>query len=219
MEGSEEIARCADAFEDELTVLQVSQGPHLSEIGDADMQSIYDSLVHVQPTKDDEDYKLITLEIPITLSATTITELSSPHAGEAASQVTPLKLSHLPPIKVDIRIPPSYPLYQPPDIIRLSAPVGSEADQWLDKRYRLEIERRLGMMWGEDKEIAGEGSGVIWRWWEWIGSGECLTDLGLLKEDTLRYVDPHCVPYPLMSKPATSWRNAHVDVLYGSQDV
>jgi len=47
---------------------------------------------------------------------------------------------------------------------------------------------RLETMWSEDKELAGEGSGVIWRWWEWIGSGECLLDLGLLKDDVLRYV-------------------------------
>lgn len=51
----------------------------------------------------------------------------------------------------------------------------------------MEIEHRLETMWSEDKELAGEGSGVIWRWWEWIGSGECLTDLGLLKDDVLRY--------------------------------
>lgn len=52
----------------------------------------------------------------------------------------------------------------------------------------MEIEHRLETMWREDKELAGEGSGVIWRWWEWIGSGECLSDLGLLKGDVLLYV-------------------------------
>lgn len=87
---------------------------------------------------------------------------------------------------VEIRIPPLYPIQEPPEIISLEATVGSEADQWLDKRYLVEIEHRLETMWTEDKETAGEGSGVIWRWWEWIGSGECLSDLGLLKGDVLR---------------------------------
>ena len=54
----------------------------------------------------------------------------------------------------------------------------------------MEIEHRLETMWTEDKAAAGEGSGVIWRWWEWIGSGECLYDLGLLKDDVLRYAPP-----------------------------
>jgi E3 ubiquitin-protein ligase RNF14 len=126
--------------------------------------------------------------MPITLSETTIAELSTSQAADEVSPVTPLKLSHLPPIKVEIRIPPLYPIYEPPEIISLKAPVGSEADQWLDKPYRVEIEHRLETMWSEDKELAGEGSGVIWRWWEWIGSGECLSDLGLLKNDVLRYV-------------------------------
>jgi E3 ubiquitin-protein ligase RNF14 len=128
--------------------------------------------------------------MPITLSETTIAELSTSHAADEVSSVTPLKLSHLPPIKVEIRIPPLYPIHEPPEIIRLEATVGSEADQWLDKPYRVEIEHRLENMWSEDKELAGEGSGVIWRWWEWIGSGECLLDLGLLKDDVLRYVPP-----------------------------
>jgi E3 ubiquitin-protein ligase RNF14 len=122
------------------------------------------------------------------LSENTIAELSTSHAADEVSPVTPLKLSHLPPIKVNIRIPPLYPIYEPPEIIALEATVGSEADQWLDKPYRVEIEHRLETMWSEDKELAGEGSGVIWRWWEWIGSGECLSDLGLLKDDALRYV-------------------------------
>lgn len=150
---------------------------------------MYDSLVQVRTSQRDGNDRAILLEIPITLAETTITELTSAHVGDEVSPVTPLKLSHLPPIKVEIRIPRLYPICEPPDIIGFEASVGSEADQWLDKRYRVEIERRLGMMWSEDKEIAGEGSGVIWRWWEWIGSGECLSDIGLLKGDVLRYVD------------------------------
>jgi E3 ubiquitin-protein ligase RNF14 len=41
-------------------------------------------------------------------------------------------------------------------------------------------------MWEEEKELAGEGSGVIWKWWEWIGNGEFLSDLSLIQDGQLR---------------------------------
>jgi hypothetical protein len=46
-------------------------------------------------------------------------------------------------------------------------------------------------MWFEDKEMTGEGSGVLWRWWEWVGGGEFLADLGAMNGDQLEWV-----PYP-----------------------
>ena len=43
-------------------------------------------------------------------------------------------------------------------------------------------------MWQEEADSSGEGSGVLWRYWEWVGSGEFLTDLDLLQIDHLKYV-------------------------------
>jgi E3 ubiquitin-protein ligase RNF14 len=188
MADSDQIARCAESFQDELTVLEVRLCAHLSKSFVLTYQSVYDSLVQVKPSKQEDGSIRMTLEIPITLSDSTTAELSTFHDPDEASPVTPLKLSHLPPIKVNILIPPLYPIFEPPRLVGLEAQVGSGAEQWLDKTYRVEIETRLGQMWSEDKELTGEGSGVIWRWWEWIGSGECLADSGLLKGDVLRYV-------------------------------
>lgn len=140
------------------------------------------------PTEHEDRSKMIALEVPIILSDNTITELSNPHSVEEVSSVTPLKLSHLPPLIVEIRIPPLYPIHEPPIVISLTSQVGAQADQWLDKPIQVDLERRLESMWAEDKKLAGEGTGVIWRWWEWLGSGECFTDLGLLRNDVLRYV-------------------------------
>jgi E3 ubiquitin-protein ligase RNF14 len=120
------------------------------------------------------------------------TELSYPFAADTAtafSTITPLNLSHLPPLKVELLLSPLYPIHEPPKVLRLDAPLGVESHQWLNKRCKMEIDQRITAMWSEDREAAGEGSGVIWRWWEWIGSGECLSDLGLLQGETLRYVD------------------------------
>lgn len=50
------------------------------------------------------------------------------------------------------------------------------------------VQERLAEMWSEEKDAAGEGSGVVWRWWEWIGSGDFLDDLKLLQDGTLRSV-------------------------------
>ena len=41
-------------------------------------------------------------------------------------------------------------------------------------------------MWTEDKEMTGEGSAVVWKWWEWIGSGEILDDLRMMENGVLK---------------------------------
>jgi E3 ubiquitin-protein ligase RNF14 len=45
-------------------------------------------------------------------------------------------------------------------------------------------QERLGELWA-DEAAGGEGVGVLWSWWEWLGSGEFLTAVGLLVDDTL----------------------------------
>jgi E3 ubiquitin-protein ligase RNF14 len=160
---------------------------YLSQSADT-YQSVYDSLVRVEEV---DGSKYIYLVIPIVLPSSTSTELSYSFAADTAtafSTVTPLQISHLPPITVKLLLSPFYPVYEPPTIMKIKADLGSESHQWLNKRHLTELEGRILTMWAEDKEMTGEGSGVIWRWWEWIGSGEFLSDLGLLQGDTLRYV-------------------------------
>lgn len=43
-------------------------------------------------------------------------------------------------------------------------------------------------MWDEERDLLGEGAGVLWKWWEWVGSGEFMVDLGLIKDGQLEYV-------------------------------
>lgn len=42
------------------------------------------------------------------------------------------------------------------------------------------IQNKLGEMWEEEREMTGEGVGVVWRWWEWIAAGDFLGDLKMM---------------------------------------
>jgi E3 ubiquitin-protein ligase RNF14 len=101
-----------------------------------------------------------------------------------------LEIAHLPPITVRLLLPPSYPLQQPPKVLSLRAnlPDGDLRHHWLEKASLARLEDRVREFWEEEKAVVGEGAGVIWRWWEWIGAGEFLTDLGYIADGQLRYV-------------------------------
>jgi E3 ubiquitin-protein ligase RNF14 len=131
---------------------------------------------------------MLSLEIPITLPCPTSTDLSTSFAAGAASSsaLSSLELSHLPPIKVRVYLPPSYPLASPPTIVSIRASLPSLPGAWLSKRVLAHVGDRLRTMWQEDQEVMGEGSGVVWRWWEWVGSGDFLSDFGLAQDASLR---------------------------------
>jgi len=57
---------------------------------------------------------------------------------------------------------------------------------WLSKLTLTRIQEKLFHLWEEDKAVAGEGSGVLWKWWEWVGSGEFLNDLDYMKGGELQ---------------------------------
>jgi E3 ubiquitin-protein ligase RNF14 len=43
-------------------------------------------------------------------------------------------------------------------------------------------------MWAEERDISGEGAGILWKWWDWVANGDFLEDLGLMKNGELGYV-------------------------------
>lgn len=111
-----------------------------------------------------------------------------PISQTAVSSTPALELSHLPAITTRIHLPPSYPLCDPPRItsIRASLPQNQHGS-WLNKSALAAIQSRLNGMWEEEKSASGEaeGNGVLWRWWEWVGGGEFLVDLGMMIGDVL----------------------------------
>ena len=79
-----------------------------------------------------------------------------------------IMLSTLPPLLLEIILPPSYPLYLPPQIVSLHATHG-----WLARKV-FPLRQHLLDMWHT-------GDGVLYGWIEWIRSGEFLDTLHLLK--------------------------------------
>ena len=57
---------------------------------------------------------------------------------------------------------------------------------WLDRISLGKLSDRIQELWEEEQAIAGEGAGVIWRWWDWIGLGEFLTELEYIENNHLR---------------------------------
>lgn len=101
----------------------------------------------------------------------------SPPSPLRASGPTHLPLATLPPLLLDIVLPPSYP-YGPPAIVSLHATYA-----WFP--LGLALQRRLLEMWEE-------GEGVLYTWVEWLRSGEFLDVLGL----TFTSHGEHCIRIP-----------------------
>lgn len=90
-------------------------------------------------------------------------EMNSEH--RIPERMSPLiSLSNLPPLLLEILLPPSYPLYDPPQIVSLHA-----MHSWLplSRLHRIFME-----MWEP-------GEGVLYAWIECVRSGDSLGMLGL----------------------------------------
>ncbi|OCF41788.1 hypothetical protein I317_04394 [Kwoniella heveanensis CBS 569] len=171
-------AQCSELQEDEISVLE----------------SIYPSLMTVHPNPDNKPGRLLTLNLPIALPAPIGTKLDS-FAGPSAT----LELSHLPPLSLRLVLPAAYPSQEAakPVFLRASLPNGSAsgeknngAGNWLPRNVLRAITDKLGQYWAEEKEACGEGVGVIWKWWEWVGTGEFLSELVMIKDNTLELTVP-----------------------------
>ncbi|WWC86300.1 uncharacterized protein L201_001173 [Kwoniella dendrophila CBS 6074] len=168
-------AQCSSLQEDELTVLD----------------SIYPSLIEIHPNPDNKPGHLLTLTLPITLATTHQVQLDT-SSGPSVS----LEVSHLPPLILRVLFPESYPLVEAPKPISLRAPLpsGDKLGNWLPKSTLKQVQDKLIEMWNEEKEVCGEGIGIIWKWWEWVGTGEFLSDLGMFKGSSLELSVPPIIP-------------------------
>lgn len=94
------------------------------------------------------------------------------------SNVRPFSLSALPPLLLEVFLPPSYP-FTAPQVRNIHATYS-----WLPVRGTALLDCLL-MRWEK-------GEGVLYIWVDWIRSGEFLEELGLLSTDegqrTIRYV-------------------------------
>lgn len=132
---------------------------------------------------------MLSLDIPITLLSPTSTQISTSFAAGAASSsaLTSLELLHLPPIKVRLHLPSLYPLRAPPKILSIRAPLPSLPGAWLSKRVLAHVADRMRTMWQEEIDASGESSGVVWKWWEWVGTGDFLSEVGVASGPILRW--------------------------------
>ncbi|WVQ70866.1 hypothetical protein IAR50_000391 [Cryptococcus sp. DSM 104548] len=186
--ASMEQEQCSQLQDDELAVLE----------------SIYPTLLTTHPNPHGKSGRLITLALPITLPGPTPAHLSSTFTPRQSAADTPtgtLTLDHLPPLVLRVLLPPSYPLSAPPHPVSLRAPLpesNAETSQgnWLPKSVLKSFDSMLGPMWREEKEAMGEGQGVLWKWMEWIVSGDCLVDSGKIVDGVLNLSVPPTTTSP-----------------------
>lgn len=87
-----------------------------------------------------------------------------------------MSLSSLPPLLLEIILPPLYPLHQAPAIVSVHA-----THAWLPVKA-LFLQNRMMELWQE-------GEGVLYTWIEWIRSGEFLKTLKLTSDiDGQKYI-------------------------------
>lgn len=221
MDDTTVISRCMEMQDEEIATLEVGSrllGPlHHSCLPRAtsclaaliSIQAIYPDQIASCPTfsGDSTRHRSLKLRLPITLaSEVSVNLISSPArrlpihretdvaAAVAGPSSAMLKISHLPPILIDVALPSSYPISARPVVSRISASLpDQEANtSWLSRQVLATITNKLGALWDEERDSnstlgePAEGVGVLWRWWEWVANGEFLQELGMLQDNTLR---------------------------------
>jgi E3 ubiquitin-protein ligase RNF14 len=94
--------------------------------------------------------------------------------GAAGSQEYHLSLSSLPPVLLEIVLPPAYPLRAAPEIVSFHV-----SGSWIPLSKRL-LEKLLGM-WQP-------GEVILYAWVEGIRGAEFLDAIGIIRDDILRCV-------------------------------
>ena len=131
------------------------------------LQSIYPDYV-----SRDASSGILKFEIPVELAHPTdvlVTEI-----GNTESQESHLSLSSLPPVLLEIVLPPAYPLRAAPKIVSFHV-----SGSWIPLSGRL-VERLLGM-WQP-------GEVILYGWVEGIRGADFLDAMGIIRDGVLRYV-------------------------------
>ncbi|TFK41398.1 hypothetical protein BDQ12DRAFT_647377 [Crucibulum laeve] len=130
------------------------------------------------------------LEIPIEFGEPRVVKILQDNAVASSSADTKpetISLSTLPPLLLQLILPPTYPLQSPPQILSIRA-----THMWLPKIAM--VQSALLDQW--------QGEGVLYNWVEYIRTGEFLEPLSFIADgDTIQI--PHTAPQllvPLLTK-------------------
>lgn len=160
--------------------LETCQGLQLEEL--EVLESIYPECISSQ--KSDGTLKLeIPIEFGIPRSVTV--KASGPNAPHTNHHDELLSLTVLPPILLEVLLPPSYPLYLPPSIILIRA-----TKNWLVNH--LALQAALSQKWES-------GESALYSWVEYIRSGDFFKDIGSILSDDVTFQIPHPTPQLLAS--------------------
>jgi E3 ubiquitin-protein ligase RNF14 len=130
-------------------------------------QSIYPDYVSRDASSD-----IIKFEIPVDLECPMGVFVMG--SGNAELQEHHLSLSSLPPVFLEIVLPPAYPLHAAPDIVSCHV-----SGSWVPRSGRL-LEKLIGL-WQP-------GDVILYTWVEWIRSAEFLVSMNMIQDDVLRCV-------------------------------
>lgn len=111
-------------------------------------------------------------EIPVELAYPTDVLVAG--TGDTESQEYHLSLSSLPPVLLEIALPPAYPLLAAPEIVSFHV-----SGSWIPRSGRL-VERLLGM-WQP-------GEVILYAWVEGIRGADFLDAMDIIRDGVLRYV-------------------------------
>lgn len=139
-------------------------------------KSIYPECISSQITNG-----LLKLEVPIEFGDPRLVKVESFKSEVVQRSDTSglLSLSTLPPLLLQISLPPGYPTTSPPDILSLRA-----THLWLSKL--LQLQSKLRNQWQP-------GEGVLYNWIEYIRTGDFLSDLDMLSwgdRSIIQFVHP-----------------------------
>jgi len=131
------------------------------------LQSIYPDYV-----SRDVSSGILKFEIPIEL--TYPIDVLVTGTGDAESQEYHLSLSSLPPVLLEVVLPPAYPLSAAPEIISFHV-----SGSWIPRSGRL-LEKLQGT-WQP-------GEVILYAWVEGIHGADFLDSMGIIRDGVLRYV-------------------------------
>lgn len=131
------------------------------------LQSIYPDHVARDASKGVFKFEIpVELENPVDVFVT--------RSGTAELQEHHLSLMSLPPVLLDIILPPAYPLHSAPEVVSFYV-----SGSWIPRSGHL-LEKLLAM-WQP-------GEVILYTWVEWIRSADFLNSMNILQDGVLRCV-------------------------------
>jgi E3 ubiquitin-protein ligase RNF14 len=131
------------------------------------LQSIYPDYV-----SRDSSNGVLKFEIPVELEYPMNVFVT--RSGIAEAEEHHLSLSSLPPVLLEVVLPPMYPLSEAPEIVSFHV-----SGSWIPRSGHLL--QALPEMWQP-------GEGVLYTWVEWIRSADFLNSMHIIHDDVLRWV-------------------------------